>query len=171
MTVFTRLVQQDDLVDMQYRILAQVVADRLRRAKQTARDSPRVTFRILRLPFLVFGTKFECPGRRSVAVFAEPTRGIVFQRELEERDTFGASSRFLIRLRTHEIADQGHILIGRQLNDHLARGGYPSSVGWPRQGKLRAAGNANTPLRISVPTTRRNQRQSGPQARLNRARS
>ena len=44
--------------------------------------------------------------------FAEPTRGIVFQRELEERDTFGASSRFLIRLRTHEIADQGHILIG-----------------------------------------------------------
>ena len=120
---FTRLVQQDDLVDMQCRILAQVVADRLRRAKQTARDSPRVTFRILRLPFLVFGTKFECPGRRSVAVFAEPTRGIVFQRELEERHTIGASSRFLIRLRTHEIADQGHILIGRQLNDPVAEAG------------------------------------------------
>ena len=101
MTVFTRFVKQDDLVDMQCRILAQVVADRLRRAKQTARDSLRVTFRFFRLPFLVFGTKFECPGRRSVAVFAEPTRGIVFQRELEERDTFGASSRFLIRLRTH----------------------------------------------------------------------
>ena len=105
-TVFARLVQQDDLVDMQYRILAQVVADRLRRVKQTARDGPRVTFRILRLPFLVFGTKVERPGWRSVAVFAEPTRGIVFQRELEERDTIGASSRFLIRLRTHEIADQ-----------------------------------------------------------------
>ena len=69
MTVFTRLVQQNDLVDMQYRILAQVVADRLRRVKRTARDGPRVTFRILRLPFLVFGTKVECPGRRSVAVF------------------------------------------------------------------------------------------------------
>ena len=78
MTVFTRLVQQDDLVDMQCRILAQVVADRLRRAKQTARDGPRVTFRILRLPFLVFGTKVVCPGRWSVAVFAEPTREIVF---------------------------------------------------------------------------------------------
>ena len=84
---------------------------------------PEFTFRILRLPFLVFGTKVERPGRRSVAVFAEPTRGIVFQRELEERHTIGASSRFLIRLRTHEIADQGHILIGRQLNDPLAEAG------------------------------------------------
>ena len=39
------------------------------------------------------------------------------------RATWVDFRRFLIRLRTHEIADQGHILIGRQLNDPLAEAG------------------------------------------------
>ena len=72
-------------------------------------------------------------GRMSRAVVgrgfcrADPRNSI--QRELGERDTIGASSRFLIRLCTHEIADKGYIWIGVVLGQLIHSFGVGNVIG------------------------------------------